>query len=181
MRAEVPNKLRKWGPWSANLLCWACASEMAVQLAVCVHCVSRLRCSALSVSVLVPWAPQHLSLPCPVCFPPPSHSPTLFLLLGLDIWLRSSEKNQLLYPPLSKILLIVSVLSFGHAWDTWKFQGQGLNPNHSSSLGCCSDNAGSLSCCTTRELHFSLYSTYFPEDLINWLALRRYAPKGLAF
>ena len=34
----------------------------------------------------------------------------------------------------------------------WKFLGQGLNLSHSSNLSCCSDNARSLTCCTTREL-----------------------------
>ena len=30
--------------------------------------------------------------------------------------------------------------------------GQGLNVPHSSDLGPCSDHAGSLTCCATREL-----------------------------
>ena len=34
----------------------------------------------------------------------------------------------------------------------WKFPGKGLNPCHSSDLSHCSDNTGSLTCCTTREL-----------------------------
>jgi len=38
---------------------------------------------------------------------------------------------------------------FGHAWDIWKFLGQGLNLCHSSDQGHSSDNAGSL---TTRIL-----------------------------
>lgn len=33
--------------------------------------------------------------------------------------------------------------------------GQGWNLSHSSDPVCCSDNAGSLSCCTTRELLFA--------------------------
>ena len=37
---------------------------------------------------------------------------------------------------------------FGHA----KFLGQGSNPSHRSDLSCCSDNTGSLTHCTTREL-----------------------------
>ena len=43
-------------------------------------------------------------------------------------------------------------LFFCHICGIWKFLGQGLNPNHSSNLNCYSDNAGSLTCFTTREL-----------------------------
>ena len=32
-----------------------------------------------------------------------------------------------------------------------KFPGQRSNPHHSSNLGCCSDNAGSSTCCATEE------------------------------
>ena len=42
---------------------------------------------------------------------------------------------------------------FGQDLGMWKFMGQGLNPCQSS---CCSDNARSLTCCTTRELRTSL-------------------------
>ena len=34
----------------------------------------------------------------------------------------------------------------------WKFPGQGWDPHHSSDPSLCSDNARSLTCCTTREL-----------------------------
>ena len=37
----------------------------------------------------------------------------------------------------------------------WKFQGQGWNLHHSSNRSCFSDNAGSLTCGTTRELLIS--------------------------
>ena len=33
-----------------------------------------------------------------------------------------------------------------------KFLGQGSNMSHNSNLSCCSAKAGSLTCCTTREL-----------------------------
>ena len=33
----------------------------------------------------------------------------------------------------------------------WKFPGQGSNPCHCNDPSHCSDNAGSLTCCTTRE------------------------------
>ena len=51
---------------------------------------------------------------------------------------------------------------FGHAhsmWKMWKFPSQELNLRHSSNLGCCSDNAGSLTWCTTRELPFGSFET----------------------
>lgn len=37
----------------------------------------------------------------------------------------------------------------------WKFPGQGLNLSHSSNLSSCSDNAGYLTHCATREHLFS--------------------------
>ena len=40
----------------------------------------------------------------------------------------------------------------GHAHGLQKFPDQGLNPHHSSNPRCCSDNTGSLTFCTTREL-----------------------------
>ena len=43
-------------------------------------------------------------------------------------------------------------LFFGCTHGTWKFLGQGSNLCHSSDLSCPSDNAGSSTCCTTREL-----------------------------
>ena len=41
-----------------------------------------------------------------------------------------------------------------YAWGRWKLLGQGSNPCHSSNLSCCSDNARSLTSCTTREFFF---------------------------
>ena len=35
---------------------------------------------------------------------------------------------------------------FGHTCGMGKFLGQGWNPRHGSTLGCCSDRAGSLTC-----------------------------------
>ena len=46
---------------------------------------------------------------------------------------------------------------FGCARGMWKFLGHGLKPCHSSDPGCCSDNAGSLTCCATRELLLLIY------------------------
>ena len=41
---------------------------------------------------------------------------------------------------------------FGHACGMRKFPGQGLNPRHSNDPSCYSDNVGSLTRCTTREI-----------------------------
>ena len=57
---------------------------------------------------------------------------------------------------------------FGHAYSIWQFLGQGLNARHSSNLSCCTDNTGSLTCCTTRELQVRLWfkrMTSSSEDL----------------
>ena len=43
---------------------------------------------------------------------------------------------------------------FGHAHGMWKCLGQGSNMHHSRNLLPCSDNAGSLTHCTTREVLF---------------------------
>ena len=43
-----------------------------------------------------------------------------------------------------------------------KFLGQGLHPSHSSDPSRCSDNTGSLTCFTTREL---LLFLFYIEDL----------------
>ena len=40
----------------------------------------------------------------------------------------------------------------------WKFLGRGLNWRHSSNPSCCSDNAGPLTHCATRELLKTLSS-----------------------
>ena len=42
-------------------------------------------------------------------------------------------------------LIYLFIHLFGHAYGTWKFQGQGSNPCHRS------NNAGSLTHCSTRE------------------------------
>ena len=44
----------------------------------------------------------------------------------------------------------------------WKFLGQGLNLNHNRDRSCCSDNAGSLTLCTTRDLQdIYVLNSYF--------------------
>ena len=47
---------------------------------------------------------------------------------------------------------VLFVFVFCHTRGMWKFPGQGSNPCHSSNLSRFSDNAGSLTCCATKEL-----------------------------
>ena len=56
--------------------------------------------------------------------------------------------------------------------DMWKFLGRESNPRHSSDRAHCSDNAGSLTHCTTRELRLGLcYHALSPFDrLCVWFA-----------
>ena len=48
--------------------------------------------------------------------------------------------------------IIIYYYFFGCAHGVQKFLGQELNLYHSSDLGHCSDNAGSLTYCAAREL-----------------------------
>ena len=59
-----------------------------------------------------------------------------------------------------------------------KFLGQGLNPRHSSDPSHFSDNASSLTCCTTRELTFLsfLKSKYLAK--LNHLEVVSHYPKS---
>ena len=50
------------------------------------------------------------------------------------------------------LLLVLFIYFFGCACGVWKFLGQGSNLCHSSNLSHCSDNARSLTFCTTKEL-----------------------------
>ena len=59
----------------------------------------------------------------------------------------------------------------------WKFSGQGWDLNHSSDLSCCSDNAGSLTCCTTRELPIGFDCTYSWIRLFSMESIQTTNPK----
>ena len=48
--------------------------------------------------------------------------------------------------------IVFVFLFFGYTCSMWKFPGQGQKLRHSSDLSHCSDNAGSLTYCATREL-----------------------------
>ena len=57
------------------------------------------------------------------------------------------------------------LLFFGHTCSMWKFLGQGSNPCHHSDPNRCSDNAGSLTCCATRELLYGFLRCFRVEIL----------------
>ena len=79
-------------------------------------------------------------------------------------------------------------LFFGCIHGIWKSLGQGSNPHHSHYLSHCSDNTGSLTCCTTRELTIlqffvdstwlSCNSTQFWHDLLRD-SLRSHRPDSV--
>ena len=46
---------------------------------------------------------------------------------------------------------------FDHTHGMRKFLDQELNPYYSRNPSCCSDSAGSLTCCMTRELSFKYF------------------------
>lgn len=57
-------------------------------------------------------------------------------------------------------MIFLFVLFFGHARGICKFLGQKLNLCHSRDPSCCSDNAISLTQCTTWEIHLC--------DIFEW-------------
>ena len=56
---------------------------------------------------------------------------------------KNLSREVLSLPPFFKKLFIF----FGCAYGMWKFQGQGMNPHHSSNPSHCSDKASSLTLC----------------------------------
>lgn len=63
---------------------------------------------------------------------------------------------------------------FFHTYSMWRFLSQESNLYHSSSSSCCSDNIGSITHCTTRELPvysiILIYSVNYWEDISQfWL------------
>ena len=63
-----------------------------------------------------------------------------------------------IFPWSISLLFFFFFFPLGRAHGTWKFWGQGSNLCHCSNLSHSSDNAESLTCWATRELHFSLFS-----------------------
>ena len=56
----------------------------------------------------------------------------------------------------------VFVCLFCWAWGSWNFLGQGANLCYSTDLSFCSDNARSLTHCTTREIpNLGFYFVYY--------------------
>ena len=60
-----------------------------------------------------------------------------------------SMKNSLVFVV---VVVVVVEFLFGHVLSMRKFPGQGLNLQHSSDPGCCSDNTRFLTHCATKEL-----------------------------
>ena len=62
---------------------------------------------------------------------------------------------------------------FDQTHSMWKSLVLGSNPSHSSDLSHCNDNAGSLTCCTTKELqkHWFLMSIFL-EIWAKWRDIR---------
>ena len=56
---------------------------------------------------------------------------------------------------------VFSFFFFPQACRMWKFLAQGLNPCHSGDPSHCSNNAGSLPCCTTGELQYLIFVCWF--------------------
>ena len=64
------------------------------------------------------------------------------------------------------LLVVFFLFLFGCACSMWKFQGQEVNPCHPSHS---SDNAGSLTHCTTKELrsYFFFSMDHFPKKRLQ--------------
>ena len=68
--------------------------------------------------------------------------------------------------PTSSFPMLVPSFFWPHT-QHWKFQSQGSNTCHSSDPSHSSDNAGSLTYCTTRELPVSSFIGYCQHQSIN--------------
>ena len=77
----------------------------------------------------------------------PTTSPIKLLDLSLSADLSSDEWYLIQF-----VFIFLFIYLFCHIRGRWKFPGQGLNPRHRSDPSHCSDNPGSLTHCTTREL-----------------------------
>ena len=67
------------------------------------------------------------------------------------------------------LCVFLLLLLFGLIHGIRKFLSQGLNLCHSSNPSHCIDNAGSLTCCTTRELPVFCYG----HQIITYLDFNR--------
>ena len=81
---------------------------------------------------------------------------SIMLVVGCHIWSLLYWGILPLYPLCWEVTFVFCfwffLPFFGHTHSTCKFLGQGLKLHHSSNPSCCSDNAGSLTHYTTREL-----------------------------
>ena len=95
---------------------------------------------------------------------------------------KGGQKQSIVNKHVSKILHWsqaeeILTLFFGRSRSTQKFLGQGWILYHSSDPSSCSDKAGSLSCCSTRELPESplSLSRYFCSPITN----KHFSPQQL--
>ena len=74
------------------------------------------------------------------------------------------------FDPFTSNLSVSSYLFiyFGCTCGMWKFLGLGTNPCHSSNSSHCSDNTGSLTNCTARELPGTPTSKTYPPNIWHW-------------
>ena len=66
------------------------------------------------------------------------------------------------YPP--RVFFVVLFLGRGHTSSLWMFPGHGLTHTKAVDPSHNSDNAGSLTCQATRELHLQKVSSGLPES-----------------
>ena len=82
------------------------------------------------------------------------------------LYLKVYSISFLVFSKITPNVLFIYLFVFGCACGRWKFPGQGLNPHHSSGQSHCSDNSGSSTHCTTRELHLKCFKCrLFKENI----------------
>ena len=87
-------------------------------------------------------------------------------IIGKMLYLKVYSISFLVFSKITPNVLFIYLFVFGCACGRWKFPGQGLNPHHSSGQSHCSDNAGSSTHCTTRELHLKCFKCWlFKENI----------------
>ena len=80
---------------------------------------------------------------------------------SLTCWATQELINSILLIK-NRLVLFFFFFFFSVRPETWNFLGQGSNPSHNSDPSCCSENTGSLTCCTTRNSSLILFcNNYF--------------------
>ena len=92
-----------------------------------------------------------------------------YCLLKSLSFLYCCALNIVINPMSIYIVLLFLKNIFGYACGMWKLLGQGSNPLYSSDPSCCSDNAESLTCCTTENS--SMCMVLFLDSLYCFIGL----------